>query len=303
MRLRFASFAFCVVAAIVLSAHAEAVTMDLADVVGGGNGFGTGTEDTGIDPRTGDVVNDIQSVDNPGSRYNYNLVDSHDYIDGVFVPCGRGGARTEITSTGDEKQFKFADGGSWDNGIGYNPEYTPGQAGETNWRNPGTLRVKNTAMDMFESPHSGIGFHSNKGITFDLDAIRQVTGLKPTKYTAWVGVRYETEGWWPTPLDNSADIYHYVLLDGSVKYMSRSLGHRDNAVFIDIDITPEDRFLTLVGTSVSATHWPKRYSWDQGIIGDPTLVLTPEPATICLLGLGLSGLVAIQICRRRSWDG
>lgn len=282
---------FCLVtlvAASVMLAGAEAqavLLLDLADMVGGGDGTGTGTPNTGINPRNGSQVVGITSSNNPGTPNVYSAVaaaaNPHGYIDGVFVPDGGGGASTPVSSTGLTANFPNTDGNSWENGMGYNA----GCCG-------GGLRIGGVVTNMFAAPHSGIGFHSNKGITFDLDAIRSATGLLPTRYTAWADVRAGAGG--------NADIDHFVLLDGVI--VAQSLNMTDdglNAQFFDVPISPGDRFLTLVGTNGA----DQNYSFDQGIIGDPRLTMVPEPSTVLIwsvLGIGVAlGLGQHRRAQRR----
>jgi len=245
------------VAASVVLAGGQAqglLFLDLADMVGGGDGTGTGTPNTGINPRNGGVVVGITSSNNPGTPNIFSTV-AHPYIDGVFVGDGGGGATTQVSSTGITVNLPNTDGNSWENGMGYNAACCGGQ-----------LRIGGVVTDVFGAPHSGIGFHSNKGITFDLDAIRAATGEEPTRYTSRVDVRVGSGG--------SADVDHFVYLDGT--RAAQALGLTDNgsdAVPIDVPISSGDRFLTLVGS----TGPDGNYSFDQGIIGDPRLLFNVPP--------------------------
>ena len=70
--------------------------LDLADITGGGNGFGSGRKGIGIDARTGKVqerlfgdLGNVKPGHFAGSRYPF--------IDGVFVPAGM---MTTVSSTG-----------------------------------------------------------------------------------------------------------------------------------------------------------------------------------------------------------
>jgi len=280
---RFCLVTLVAVSVMLVGAQAQAVLLlDLADMVGGGDGTGTGTPNTGINPRNGSQVVGITSTNNPGTSNVYSTV-AHPYIDGVFVPDGAvaGPAATQVTSTGLTTNFPNTDGQSWENGMGYNAGCCGGQ-----------LRIGGVVTNMFAAPHSGIGFHSNKGITFDLDAIRAATGLLPTRYTAWTDVRAGAGG--------NADIDHFVLLDGAI--VAQSLNMTDdgsNARFFDVPISHGDRFLTLVGTNGADGN----YSFDQGIIGDPTLTAVPEPSTVLIwsvLGIGVAlGLGQHRRAQRR----
>ena len=105
-QLKFLAMIF--VTGVVFASQAMALPLDLADVVGGGNGFGTGTPDTGIDPRTGSIVSGITATDNPGASNIYNSV-AYSFVDGVFVPDGNVGGSsvmTQVSSTGLMAQFR-----------------------------------------------------------------------------------------------------------------------------------------------------------------------------------------------------
>ena len=261
---------FIVLIAFSFAAAANGVTtFDLADVVGGGDGTGTGTVNTGIDPRTGNVVVGITSTNNPGASNVYNAV-AHAFVDGVFVPDGGGGA-VQVTSTGITAALPNTDGQSWENGMGYNA----GCCG-------GNLLVGG-APTAFPS---WIGFHSNKGITFDLDAIRAANpGMDISQYTATVGLRAGS--------GSAGDIGHIVLVDGVVAQQDLSMLPGENATNFSVAINSGDRFLTLVGVAGP----DQNYSFDQGIIALPTLHLVPEPVTASLF---VMGAMPILLRRRRS---
>ena len=125
--------------------------VDLADLVGGGNGFGSGRKGIGLDARTGKMqernFGDLGNV-KPG---NYAKC-SYDFIDGVFVPAE---GETKVSSTNLKATGLPANGGkAWDmirNGPVASQFST--QWGGVDYNKPG---------------HSMIGLHANAGITFDL---------------------------------------------------------------------------------------------------------------------------------------
>jgi NPCBM/NEW2 domain/PEP-CTERM motif len=154
----------------------------------------------------------------------------------------------------------------------------------------GNIYISSVATNMFGGGNNGIGFHSNKGITFDLDAIEAANpGMQITRYTALVGVGQFAGG--------NADIAHLILLDGSVVASDMSILLGEDATSFDVPIPTGARFLTLVGTAGP----DQNYFDDQGIIGNPTLYLepqVPEPATAALAVLGL-GALGVRVRRRR----
>jgi WD40 repeat protein len=97
--------------------------VDLADIVGGGNGFGTGTRGHGIHPGTG-----IETIDFNGRIETTLVGDGHyhdvalPFVDGVFVPHGR----TQLTHNPAHEYDFDTDNRSFDaiedgpNGVGWN---------------------------------------------------------------------------------------------------------------------------------------------------------------------------------------
>ena len=257
----------CAALAVSAGAARAQSTIDLADVVGNGNGTGTGTDNTGYNPRNGAYVIGITSTDNPGVSNVYNVVatEPSGFIDGVFVPDG-GLGPTLVSSTGVTATLPDTSGNSWEPAIGSNAACCGS-----------TLTVGGQPVDFATGTHSFIGFHANKGITFDLDAMRAANpGLTIQNFTATVGN--------VAPQGSSA---FTVLLDGAVAFATTATNGGQEAVPVNVAIAGQ-RFLTLVATDQGD------YSFDSQIVGDPRLTLVPEPASLGLLGLG-----ALALGRRR----
>jgi len=138
--------------------------LDLADMVGGGDGRGSGIKGSGIHIRTGNFVtkkysyhrdiktNRLQKLELPGAPK-----DTLRLVKYVFVPDGRNPVP-----------------------VDYKKEVTdlPATSGHT-WdaiRN-GSLNAQRTTKlngtDFATAGHSILGLHANSGITFDLGKIRQ----------------------------------------------------------------------------------------------------------------------------------
>jgi len=218
--------------------------VDLADLVGGGNGFGSGRKGIGLDARTGKMqernFGDLGNV-KPG---NYAKC-SYDFIDGVFVPAE---GETQISST-DLKAIDLpANGGkAWDM-IRNGPVASQ-------------FSTKWGGVDYNKPGHSMIGLHANAGITFDLDAIREATGIVELRFSAVAGYGGRT-------VPPSAEVR--VLLDGKLMVHKR-LGRNDSAP-IDFEIPKDVRFLTFISTDGG-----NGYSHDQISFGDPHLVPANPP--------------------------
>ena len=136
----------------------EGEGLNLADVVGGGNGLGTGTYRNAIDPRNAKVqTRDFGKLGNVVT--NQFSPSDFEFIDGVFVPDGEDGkaeipvSSTGITITGLPK----TSGDAWDM-IRNGPvasQHSPELGG----------------IDFTKDGHSLLGLHANAGITFDVAAV------------------------------------------------------------------------------------------------------------------------------------
>ena len=221
--------------------------IDLADVVGGGNGFGTGRKGIGLDARTGKVQE--RPFGNLGNVKPGNYAkSSYDFVDGVFVPAE---GETQISSTGLKVTDLPANGGmAWDM-IRNGPVASQHS---TEWG----------GMDYTKAGHTMLGLHANAGITFALAPIRKATGIDSLRFSTFVGYGGRTV----TP----SAVFH-VLLDGKLTAHKR-IGRKD-AVPVQFDIPFNTRFLTLISTDGG-----NGYSHDQISFGDPRLVpIKPKQLT------------------------
>ena len=247
--------------------HLQGEGLDLADIVGGGNGFGTGKKGLGIDARSGKVqerpFGDLGNV-KPG---NYASCD-YPFVDGVFVPAN---GQTRISSTG-----LLADS---------LPDNS-GKAWDMIRHGPVSSQFSTTlgTIDFNSAGHSMIGLHANAGITFDLAAVRnavrpkadqktQDSSNKPTDLGSSV-VEYQFScvvGYGGRTVDPSAEFRVY--LDGELKSTGR-LG-RNDTTNLSIKLPATSRFLTLLSTDGG-----NGYGHDQISFGDPRLtILTPTTIT------------------------
>lgn len=222
----------------------EGVGLDLADMVGGGNGLGSGTYRQGIDARTG--VNQTRNLGALGDVVTNKFVKTQSaFIDGVFIPNGEDGnatiavSTTGVTVTGLPK----TSGAAWDlirNGP-VASQHSPELGG----------------IDFTKDGHSLLGLHANSGITFDLDAIRRASNQTEMRFTAKLGY-FGAAG------EQRADAW--VFLDGKpvadFPQLNRDKGLQD----IDLKLSVDARFLTLVSTDGG-----NGYGHDQIGFGDPKL--------------------------------
>ena len=237
--------------------------LSLADVVGGGDGFGTGQINKGINHAGRQaVLKQIahQRVD----RSQFVPVPSNPFVEGIFVPDGT----TSIVASGEfVHDFESTNrafylgvlNGAWHENIrGTVPRHA--------------LRLRGTVYGTSERP--GLYMHANQGITFDLEAIRRYTKMDIRRFTSICGVSesygdhdHNTVGAKNQAGEPKASFY--VLVDGRKKFAQRDMTYLDKAVEISIEIGPQDRFLTLVTTEGS----DKSNDGDWTLFGEPVLML------------------------------
>lgn len=245
--------------------------ISLADIVGGGNGFGTGITDSGIETNTGRWFEspdpELAQGNNDGilsGGGSYNRVSRLACIDGVFVPDSREGP-VQITSAGHTFDG-FADGREVFWGNIYNGAW---HASDTSIKHQ--LRLNGQTYGTRDNP--AISIHSNQGITFDLQAIRQsIPGGSILRFTSLFGVS-ET-----MPLDpfyspkadglNSGKVNCWVLIDGDERFNRNSITYLQGATEIEIEIRDQDRFLTLV-----VTESGDRRAYDWALFAKPSLLI------------------------------
>ncbi|MCS7304880.1 MAG: hypothetical protein NZ602_07215 [Thermoguttaceae bacterium] len=233
--------------------------LDLGDMIGGGNGRGTGSFGVGIRPDTGGTVAaGVFGGNHPNVGGTFVAFPGSPYIDGLFVPD----QNTKITTTNLTYAFPDTDGNHWDavrNGVSVlesNGLIRP-------------LRLADGNITTF-----GIGLHANAGITFDLQAIR-ASLLPAESITSLVAVAGGRDGS-QTPVG-------YVLFDGVLKW-SGTLGR---GTALNLAIPDTVRFLPL-----ASTDGGNGYSNDKAYFAEAFLMLSvPEPAAWQLLALALSGLL------------
>lgn len=241
--------------------------LDLVDVVAGGNGFGKARH-RGINPNDGQIV-DRPPPEGPeweevASDNRYHRVEGLPFIDGVFVPDDRRGP-VQLDSAG----HTFADFGNSDARVfGY-----IWAGGEIPAPLPPTIRTELGGIDYASPNHGILGMVANKGITFDLEAIRRANpGCRIVRFRTVAGnteptleyERYRTEN-----IVVTADIS--VFVDGQMRFQRHKIRGRTGVIPIRIPLGNEDRFLTLVASDSGDT-----ISFDWIMFGDPQLELLVE---------------------------
>jgi hypothetical protein len=208
--------------------------LDLADVVAGGDGF-SNKRNRGIDPTTGKVALSQPLPDGVlRGNHKYHRVPTLPFVDGVFMPDG-GQGPVQIDSVGHtfdgfDKTDNKAAGHIWaGKPVFVPPEPFPTAFGGVEYASPG---------------HGVLAMHANKGITFDLEAIRRASpGRKLVRFKAMAA---NTE--WSSETGDSVFADIFVLVDGRVCFKRREINAFIGVMPIDIPIGDRDRFLTLATT-------------------------------------------------------
>jgi ferric-dicitrate binding protein FerR (iron transport regulator) len=231
--------------------------LDLADMVGGGNGLDTGVLGQGIDPTTGEVTPTRKVIDGPGR--GYKTVPSLLFIDGVFVPNGGEGpvtvASTGLTFDGFPQTTGKCYEGIINGAIFHTRPFDP---------HPGALAGRTYNTRQWPS----IGMHTNLGITFDLDKIRSsLPGAKVVRFRALCGVSETVVQYYNEHLNPKAAVEFWVLVDGQARYAKELAVMPSQPERVDVSLDPEDRFLTLATTSAMG------YSFSWGMIAEAELEL------------------------------
>ncbi len=201
---------------------------DLADLVGGGNGLGTGKPGHGIDPRNGKGLTEKQSFLSGIQTNQWVKAVSNPYVDGVVIPDGKDGqSPVPISSTGIQVSgLPKTSGLAWD-AI---------RLGPVNRQHSTVLG----GIDYAKDKHSLLGIHANAGITLKLEAFRNKDTKTPPRFRLQGGVGYfGKEG-------HVADAW--IFLDGVKMLELRQLKRERGVVPLEIAIPDSARFLTLMST-------------------------------------------------------
>jgi len=228
--------------------------IDLADLVGGGNGHGTGKKGAGLVLETGEFTEEKLTLHRnvkpnrlTSNRISLPEAGASAFVNGVFLPnAGTVRLTDEIRITG----LPGTSGIGWDavrNGL-LNAQ-AHARAGGTDFAGPG---------------HSVLGLHANAGVVFDLDAIRRAGGLGDLRLSATVGF-----GAKEAAARTKADFAVYL---DAERVLHRPGLLKAESIAVDLAVPVTARFLTLM-----ATDGGDGVGGDLLFLGDPTL--RPEPRT------------------------
>lgn len=199
--------------------------VDLADIVGGGNGFGTGQRNIGIDPVAG-MFGEITEKDRRCGNAYYHI-DHNPFIDGTFVPNGQN--KQIISSMGHVFGECPVTQGSYYMDISNAPAVID------------NAELVLGGVNYSRNGRNALFLHANLGITYDLRTVRsQLADVEITRFQADIGI-CETS-WRPCNAD------FWVLVDGQLRYRKVNVQRKGIIDSIDIELCEDDRFLTLVTT-------------------------------------------------------
>jgi hypothetical protein len=237
---------------------------DLVDVVAGGNGF-SHKRNGAVNPANGTILRNVDMFDYYRQHTDenvftgdgrYHRVIGEPLIDGVFIPNGEQGP-VQVDSAGhrfDGFPPTSNVGSGWIHGGGVIPCLA-------DFTTKGNISCVLGGID-YSSPEHGVLFvHSNKGITFDLDAVRAANpDRRIAAFRAVAGL---------CPDGHEADLW--VLVDGKPRFVRRRATEFAGAMPVDVPIHSGDRFLTL-----AATDSNKDITQDMAMFGDPRLELISD---------------------------
>ncbi len=236
-------------------------SIDLADIVSGGNGFGTGRKGFCIMPDTGrfTATEETPLGSDPSGVTKLHLsymraVPDLPAVDCVIVPGYEASGNLPLSTTG----LSIPDFPELTGSMRWRIQTQP-------YRKEGIVTLNGTRYGVDENP--AILIHANCGITFDLDKIRQnISGLSIVSFKALCGIN---ESIIKNNYDPERTADFHVFLDGKPVFY-QSLKHiENNAVPVEIDLTEgTHRFITLLVTCGQQSN-----DNDHGVFGAPELIL------------------------------
>ena len=219
-----------------------------------GEGFALASllpEGTGIDRSNGELTKKEPSYLKDLRANVFQKVTKAPGVLGVFLPDGKADIRV------DERTLL--------RGL---PK-TSGHAWDTIANRPlkGQRSTKLDGVDYAAKGRTLLGLHANGGITFDLEKIRRLSGLREGRLTGVVGF-----GASETAAETKADLT--VFVDDQIKFQRLRLRKKET-VALDIPIPADARTLTLV-----ATDGGDGIGSDLLFIGDPKLEPTAKESQL-----------------------
>ncbi|OXU15392.1 NPCBM/NEW2 domain-containing protein [Sedimentisphaera salicampi] len=240
--------------------------IDLADITGGGTGFGTGKIGSGYLPNTGSYETSYEGVSGlRKGESGYNKVPDNPFIDGVFVPSGKSavisseGHKFRWDSETNSIFFTIAANGP---SISERPKYRGQYKVKPYGPHLACYPLNLGDVQYGTEEHPAVYMHTNSGITFDLEQMREYVDFAPLdKFEARIGIPENT-------LERAkVKLSWYLLFDGEVRYSRENTTVADGAV--DVSLPVEDtRFITFMITDAEGDQ-----AFDWCLMGDPRITL------------------------------
>ena len=226
---------------------------NLADIAGGGDGHGSGTAGSAIDPLSGAVTDARRAFLDaaPGNRFT---VSDQPFIDGVVIPDGGESGNVPITSTGI---------------VASNVPDTSGKAWDAIRNGPvnSQFSTELSGIDFAKDGHTILSLHANAAITFDLNAMR-AAGLPGV-----VHLNARAGYFGQTPRGGAS---FHLFVDGKLQTERRALGRADGLVDLDVAIPTASRFLTLMATDNGNDIGHDQICFTDAVLRAPESAQTPE---------------------------
>ncbi len=243
--------------------------INLADIIGGGNGFNTGTLENGINSTNGEIQDKVLNNGILLCSEGYHPVKSLKYVDGVFNP----GFTAEAVSIASDKSITavFDENTKCYWGYIINGAYHYGP--EVPKHN---LILDGITYGTIQNP--AISMHSNQGVTFDLQAMRNdLPGIELDRFQSLAGLS-DTVKKYTTPIASNvpddlenknvfARAEFYVYLDGK-ELFKKTLYDSNKPAMLDFEIPEGSRFLTLAVTELNGSM-----AFDWALFGKPEITL------------------------------
>jgi hypothetical protein len=203
--------------------------LDLADMIGGGNGRGTGTKGAGLHVGNGTVAKDKLGYHrdikaNRLQKPEWGQVNAPKFVQWLFVPDGR--EEVNIAFKKPVKGVPLTSAHTWD-AIRNGP-----LASQVSTSIDGT--------DFAKDGHSILGMHANSAVTFDLKEIRQASGYTKMRLTAMVGFGASKQV--------ASSLTDFSVFVGSEQKFQRLKMRKDESARIDLSIPADALTLTLIAT-------------------------------------------------------
>ena len=209
--------------------------LDLGDMVGGGNGHGTGKTGSGLLLETGEMETsklgfhrNVKPNRLTPNRISLPETNASRFVKGVFLPNGgeSGQAKLTIAPGIVLKDIPPTSGLAWD----------IVRFGLLNAQ----THARINGVDYAAAGHSVLGLHANAAVVFDLAAIREANGVGDLRLTAAVGFGVKAGA-----AASKADFAIY--LDGE-RALHRVGLTKSDSLAVDLPIPAAVKFLTLMAT-------------------------------------------------------